>query len=103
LTSKAQLYILTGVIRTFACKDTEQLHERKENRRFKNIANVALRKLRQIHTARELRDLNLAGNQLEKLSGNRKGQYSIRINDQWRVCFDWKDGDAENVEITDYH
>lgn len=91
------------MIRRFSCKDTEQLHERQENRRFKNIANVALRKLRQIHTARELRDLNLPGNQLEKLSGDRKGQYSIRINDQWRICFDWKDGDAENVEITDYH
>jgi toxin HigB-1 len=90
------------VIRTFACKDTEELHRRGRNRKFKNIANTALRKLRQLHAAKELRDLNLPGNRLEKLSGERKDQYSIRVNDQWRVCFDW-DGDASNVEIVDYH
>jgi toxin HigB-1 len=90
------------VIKTFACKDTRELHHRGENRKFKDIANTALRKLRELHAAKELRDLNLPGNQLEKLSGDRKGQYSIRINNQWRICFDW-DGDAANVEIVDYH
>lgn len=90
------------MIRTFACKDTEELHRRGNNRKFKNIAKTALRKLRQLHAAKELRDLNLPGNRLEKLSGERKDQYSIRVNDQWRVCFDW-DGDARNVEIVDYH
>ena len=90
------------MIRTFACKDTEELQQRGNNRKFKNIASTALRKLRQLHAAKELRDLNLPGNRLEKLSGEREGQYSIRVNDQWRVCFDW-DGDARNVEIVDYH
>jgi toxin HigB-1 len=91
------------VIRSFACKDTEELDHRGDNRKFRNIASTALRKLRQLHAAKELRDLNLPGNHLEKLSGYRKGQYSIRINDQWRICFEWDDGDAGNVEIVDYH
>jgi len=63
-----------------------------------------LRKLRMLNNARSLQDLRVPpSNRLEKLSGNRAGQYSIRINDQWRICFDWRDGDAYNVEIVDYH
>lgn len=68
------------------------------------IVKVAHRKLTQIHNASSLNDLRAPpGNRLEALSGDRKGQYSIRINDQWRVCFRWKDGDAYDVEIVDYH
>lgn len=68
------------------------------------IQRVAQRKLRQIHQAGELRDLSVpAGNRLEALAGNRKGQHSIRINDQWRICFVWQDGGAELVEMVDYH
>lgn len=69
-----------------------------------DIMKVAHRKLTQIHNASSLNDLRAPpGNRLEALSGDRKGQYSIRINDQWRVCFRWKDGDAYDVEIVDYH
>jgi proteic killer suppression protein len=65
---------------------------------------AARRKLRMLNTAAELRDLAAPpGNRLEALRGNRRGQHSIRINDQWRVCFEWRDGNAYNVEITDYH
>ena len=65
---------------------------------------TALRKLVMVDAAVALQDLNVPpSNRLEKLKGDRKGQYSIRINDQWRICFDWKDGDAYNVEIADYH
>lgn len=69
-----------------------------------NIQQVALRKLRMLNRAVTLQDLRVPpANRLEKLSGARAGQYSIRINDQWRICFDWRDGDAFNVEIVDYH
>ena len=65
---------------------------------------MALRKLRMLHQARSLQDLRVPpANRLERLSGDRVGQYSIRINNQWRVCFEWQDGDALNVEIVDYH
>jgi len=71
---------------------------------FANIAKVARRKLRQLEIAGRLDDLKIPpGNHLEALKGNRSGQYSIRINAQWRVCFHWKDAGAENVEIVDYH
>ena len=70
----------------------------------RDIQQVALRKLRMINNAKNLNDLRIPpANRLEKLSGNREGQHSIRINDQWRVCFVWRDGDAYNVEIADYH
>lgn len=73
-------------------------------RRFVNIAEVARRKLRQLDIANRLNDLRVPpGNRLEALKGNRAGQYSIRINDQWRVCFRWTEAGAENVEIVDYH
>jgi toxin HigB-1 len=74
------------------------------SRRFGAIERVARRKLRQLDSAAELRDLAAPpGNRLEPLCGNRKGQHSIRINDQWRICFVWRNGDAYEVEIVDYH
>jgi proteic killer suppression protein len=92
------------VIKSFRSRDTEQLHKREPVRRFKAIERVALRKLRQLDAATQLRDLAAPpGNRLEALRGNRKGQHSIRINDQWRICFVWRSGDAYEVEITDYH
>jgi toxin HigB-1 len=92
------------VIKSFRSRETEQLHRREPVRRFKSIERVALRKLRQLDAATQLRDLaSPPGNHLEALHGDRRGQHSIRINDQWRVCFIWRNGDACDVEITDYH
>ena len=91
-------------IESFRCQDTKDLFERKLVRRFANIANVARRKLDYLEAAHELRDLLIPpGNRLEALKGDRKGQYSIRINDQWRVCFVWTAEGPKNVEIVDYH
>jgi proteic killer suppression protein len=74
------------------------------SRRFQPIERIARRKLRQLDSATELRDLGAApGNRLEGLHGDRKGQHSIRINDRWRLCFTWRDGNAYDVEIVDYH
>ena len=70
----------------------------------RNIMKSANRKLMQLHNARSLHDLSaVPGNRLERLMGDRKGQHSIRINDQWRICFSWRDGDAHDVEIVDFH
>jgi len=92
------------VIRSFKDKDTETLFNDRVVKRFVNIADVARRKLLQIHISERLEDLKIPpGNRLESLKGKRKGQYSIRINDQWRVCFRWSDGGADDVEIVDYH
>jgi proteic killer suppression protein len=93
------------LIKTFRGHETEKLYrERISSKRFRSFADVAYRKLFQIDHAHELRDLKqVPGNRLEKLSGDREGQYSIRINQQWRVCFKWQEGAAYNVEITDYH
>lgn len=92
------------MIRSFRDSETERLFADRFSRRFQSIEKVARRKLYQLHQARNLRDLStLPGNRLEALSGARAGQYSIRINDQFRVCFVWLEGDAEEVEITDYH
>lgn len=92
------------MIRSFACADTEALFHSRPVSRFRNIERVARRKLLQIHAATELASLRIPpGNQLEALRADRKGQHSIRINDQWRICFDWTDGHAWNVEIVDYH
>jgi len=92
------------VIRSFRSKETEQLHARQRVKRFRGFERVAQRKLQQLDAAVELRDLSSPpGNRLEALKGERKGQYSIRINDQWRICFVWRDGDALDVEIVDYH
>lgn len=92
------------MIRSFRCKDTERLFQRESVRRFKAIEAVARRKLEMIDAAQTLQDLKVPpGNRLEALKGDRKGQHSIRINDQWRICFVWREGAAENVEIVDYH
>jgi len=92
------------MIENFKCSDTQSLHEGRRVARFVNIERVALRKLRQLEVAIRLDDLRIPPqNRLEALKGDRKGQYSIRINDQWRVCFEWKDGHATEVEIVDYH
>jgi proteic killer suppression protein len=92
------------VIRSFRCAETERLHHRQPSRRFRAVEGVARRKLRQLDSATQLRDLAAPpGNRLEALRGERKGQHSIRINDQWRLCFVWRDGNAHDVEIVDYH
>lgn len=93
------------MIRSFACKETERLFEERRSRVFPStIQSVALRKLSQIHAVTELLQLAIPpGNRLEALKGNRKGQHSIRINDQWRVCFCWKPDGPHEVEIVDYH
>jgi proteic killer suppression protein len=93
------------VIRSFRDRDTARLFERQPARRLPpGIQRVALRKLRQLDAAVDLADLRVPpGNRLERLLGGRAGQYSIRINDQWRICFRWQAGDAYEVEIADYH
>jgi proteic killer suppression protein len=92
------------VIRTFRCKDTAALFNRERHPRFQSIENAARRKLVMLNNAQSLRDLRVPpGNRLEELGGNRQGQHSIRINDQWRVCFVWRKRDAYDVEIVDYH
>ncbi len=92
------------MIKSFRSSEAEQLHARQRVARFRAIERVAQRKLRQLDIAVELRDLRSPpGNHLEALAGDRKGQYSIRINEQWRICFVWRDGDAYDVEIVDYH
>jgi proteic killer suppression protein len=92
------------VIKDFRCKDTEQLWETGRNRIFSRVARVALRKLQMLNAAEDLGTLvRVPGNRLEKLQAERQGQYSIRINDQFRVCFEFSTGQAFEVEITDYH
>jgi len=92
------------MIHSFACSNTEALFHSKAVRRFKNIERVARRKLLQLHATTDLASLRIPpGNQLEALRGDRKGQCSIRINDQWRICFVWHDNGAHDVEIVDYH
>ena len=92
------------MIKSFRSRETAQLHGRQRVKRFQGIERNAQRKLRQLDIAAELRDLAAPpGNRLEALHGDRKGQYSIRINGQWRICFRWKEGDAYDVEIVDYH
>ena len=92
------------MIRSFRDKETEAIFRRQIVRRFQQVAAIAIRKLVQIDSAEELRDLaSPPGNRLELLKGDRAGQYSIRVNDQYRICFRWRDGDAFDVEIADYH
>lgn len=92
------------MIKSFRCAETEALARGNRVKRFANIAEVARRKLRQLEIADRLEDLRIPpGNRLEALKGNRSGQHSIRINDQWRLCFRWTTSGAENVEIVDYH
>ena len=92
------------MIRSFRDKETENVFRREFSRKHQGIARIAKRKLDQLHAAAALADLGLIpGNRLEALVGGRRGQYSIRINDQWRICFRWADSDATDVEIVDYH
>ena len=93
------------MIRSFKDAETEKIYHRERSRKLPaDIQQVALRKLRMINNAINLNDLRVPpANRLEKLVGNREGQHSIRINDQWRICFEWRSNDAFNVEITDYH
>jgi len=92
------------MILSFRCTDTQALFETGRSRRFTAVASVAMRKLDALEAAHELRDLRSPpGNRLEPLKGDRIGQHSIRINDQYRICFVWNNGHAEHVEIVDYH
>jgi toxin HigB-1 len=92
------------MIRSFKCKYTEALSQGHYVSQFLGIAKVARRKLRQLEIANRLEDLRVPpGNHFEALKGDRLGQYIIRINDQWRVCFHWTDVGADNVEIVGYH
>ncbi len=92
------------MIRTFHCRDTEALFLDIDVARFRSIERVARRKLMYLHHAQNLNDLRSPpGNRLEMLRGDRKDQHSIRINDQWRLCFNWSNNDAFDVEIIDYH
>lgn len=91
-------------IQSFKCNHTQKLFEGEQPKRFKNIETVAERKLQMLDSAVELKDLRAPpANRLEALKGKREGQHSIRINDQWRVCFRWTDTGAADVEIVDYH
>ncbi len=92
------------MIKSFRCKDTEKLFNDIEVPKFKNISRIARRKLEMLNAAPSIQSLRVPpGNRLEQLKGDRKGHYSIRINDQWRICFQWLDGNAIDVEIIDYH
>jgi proteic killer suppression protein len=93
------------MIRSFKCKDTEAIWNGRASRKFpREMQDRGLRKLRQVDASRTLDDLrNPPGNRLETLKGDRTGQMSVRINAQWRICFVWRDGDADDVEIIDYH
>lgn len=92
------------MIRSFGDRETELLFLREAPRRWRAIARVALRRLRLLHRAQTLTDLAVPpGNRLEALKGDRAGQYSIRVNDRYRICFRWIDGEAHDVELIDYH
>jgi proteic killer suppression protein len=92
------------VIRSFADKNTERLFTRQRVPKFQSFEQIAWRKLQHLEAAASLDDLGaIPGNQLEKLVGDRKGQYSIRINGRYRICFRWADDDPHDVEIVDYH
>ncbi|MBI5839988.1 MAG: type II toxin-antitoxin system RelE/ParE family toxin [Chloroflexi bacterium] len=93
------------MIKTFNNDETQKIYQRQRSRKLpSDIQQVALRKLRMINNSVTINDLRVPpANRLEKLSGNRTGQWSIRINDQWRVCFRWEGSDAYDVEIADYH
>ena len=92
------------MIKSFKCKDTEKLFDDLSVRRFRAISRVARIKLEVLNAAVSLNSLKIPpGNRLEQLKGNRKGIYRIRINDQWRICFAWKEENAHDIEIVDYH
>ncbi len=93
------------MIKSFKDKETEKVYSREGYHKLpRDIQQVALRKLRMLNNVKSLNDLKVPpANRLEKMKGNREGQLSIRINDQWRICFKWQNSDAHEVEITDYH
>ncbi len=92
------------MIKGFRCKESEKVFQRRRSRRFGGIQRIALRRLLVLDAAGSLKDLRIPlSNHLEKLVGDREGQHSIRINDRWRICFRWRNGDAHDVEIVDYH
>ena len=93
------------MIKSFRDRETAKIFSRERSTRLPaDIQQVAYRKLRMLNNAQGLADLRIPpGNRLEKLSGDREGQYSIRINERWRICFDWRQGDAYLVEVVDYH
>lgn len=92
------------MIRSFRDKDTKALYQGRYVRRFQGFESQAELRLDRLDNATQLKDLaQFSGNRLEALGGNRKGQYSIRINDQWRICFEWREDGPHNVEIVDYH
>ena len=93
------------MVKSFRDKETAKVYAREgSNKLPQDIQQVGLRKLRMINNAKNLSDLRIPpANKLERLKGDREGQLSIRINDQWRICFIWQDGDAYEIEITDYH
>lgn len=92
------------MVESFRCKKTEALFQDRDVPVFRAFERPARRKLLLLHRAKSLRDLAaLPGNRLEALKGDRAGQHSIRINDRWRLCFVWRDGNAHQVEIVDYH
>jgi proteic killer suppression protein len=92
------------VIKSFKSKDTARLFNRLSSRRWRDIAGSARRKLEMLNAAKSLAELRIPpGNRLAALKGDRQGQYRIRINDRWRICFVWRGGDAHDVEIVDYH
>lgn len=93
------------MIKSFACKETEKIWKGEVSRRLpRDIQETARRKLRMVNNAHSLQDLRVPpANRLEALKGDLEGRQSIRINDQWRICFTWRDGDACQVEIVDYH
>ena len=92
------------MIQSFRCKDTKKLAAGNQVKKFGSIEAQARRKLYLLHLAKEVHDLKIPpGNRFEKLHGDREGQWSIRINDQWRLCFGWADDGAIDVEIVDFH
>ena len=92
------------MIVSFKDKETERLYQTESSLRFRSFARIAMRKLIQLNEAEHLNDLRVPpGNRLEPLKGNRVGHHSIRVNDQWRICFRWTGSDAAEVEICDYH
>jgi proteic killer suppression protein len=105
LNDNAPRYTLALLIRSFKSREAEKIFNRQRSDRLpQDIQQVALRKLRMLDRSVTLQDLRVPpANRLEKLTEDRAGQHSIRINDQWRICFEWRGGDAYNVEIVDYH
>jgi proteic killer suppression protein len=93
------------MIKSFKCRETERIYQGRFSRRLpRDIQRLAARKLEMLSAASQLKSLRIPpSNRLEKLKGDRSGQHSVRINNQWRICFIWKNGDAHDVEIVDYH